>query len=609
MNYITDLTKDELRYICSVIPFQEATSYFRRYPKEFTRLRPGFRVKSLKEAEVARTLFDFRNRDFIGSFIVKHIDRWLEEINDAFEQVKNDGLNEEESYIHVLARSFFSHNVPLYFKVTEQEKSEEYLHIMTSGVNQLIEIMEEAEKTLQEKKKELSNRDQEFQQLQNQIDEAERNTKRLNARISKLSIENDGRTTIIAQKDADIEKLNTIISDLKKEVGQLNSKISSITEQNAAEIESLVEKIETMTKNISEFEQRVASYRSQLSNLKKQEADTADKNRQLADEINAKEMLILEMRQTIDVLTRESKNNVQKIDELNKLLEEAQNKPVEVAQIGFHQFKKKTQVMPLRPVDLDDFDEYLQYNFNDIGLDNGCEGYDLFVRFFEQILFDGVPLLMKHGPGVNLANCVANTLYGQKTAAVLAYSEKSDMQDIKDFLENTPDRVICIDGFVGNINEMEMLPVLEQYRNKIIILTYMYDRTLNYTPSELLTYLRYINVDEFKPLLRIKDITEDPSEVQEETYAYQTGSSSENRYQKIFKEIGEQCGIAKDVVNSIADSIQDEDYMNAALMFTLLPYLSKVLRIKPYNYSKRLQKYAGESGKCPHKNILLGWFG
>src|SRR5699024_7825055 len=107
----------------------------------------------------------------------------------------------------------------------------------------------------------------------------------------------------------------------------------------------------------------------------------------------------------------------------------------------------------------------------------------------------------------------------------------------------------------------------------------------------------------------IKDITEDPSEVQEETYAYQTGSSSENRYQKIFKEIGEQCGIAKDVVNTIAESIQDEDYMNAALMFTLLPYLSKVLWIKPYNYSKRHQKFACESGKCPHKNILLGWFG
>ena len=574
-----------------------------------TKLRPGFRVKSLKEAEVERTLFDFRNRDFIGSFIVKHIDRWLEEIHDAFEQVKNDGLNEEESYIHVLARSFFSHNVPLYFKVTEQEKSEEYLHIMTAGVNQLLEIMDEAEKTIEEKKKELSNRDQEFQQLQNQIDEAERSINRLNAKVSKLSNDNDGQATIIAQKDADIDKLNTIISALKKELERINSKISSITEQNSAEIKSLTEKIEIMTRNISEYEQKIASYKSQLSKSEERDADISDKNSQLVDAIKDKEMLIAEMRQTIDALTSESQNNVQRIDELNKLLEEAQNKPIEVDKTDIHQFAKKTRVVPIRPVDMDDFDEYLQYNLNDIGFDNGCDGYDLFVRYFEQILFDGVPLLLKHGPGVNLANCVANTLYGQKTAALLAYSEKSDMQDIKEFLEGTPERVICIDGFVGNINEMEMLPVLEQYRNKIIILTYMYDRTLNYTPSELLTYVRYINVDEFKPLLRIKDITEDPSEVQEETYAYQTGSSSENRYQKIFKEIGEQCGLAKDVVNSIADSIKDEEYMNAALMFTLLPYLSKVLRIKPYNYSKRLQKYAGESGKCPHKNILLGWFG
>jgi len=49
--------------------------------------------------------------------------------------------------------------------------------------------------------------------------------------------------------------------------------------------------------------------------------------------------------------------------------------------------------------------------------------------------------------------------------------------------------------------------------------------------------------------------------------------------------------------------------MNSVLMFSLLPYVAKVMCLNPYNCSKRLQKYAGESGKCPQKSIVLRWFG
>ena len=69
MNYLIDLTKEEIRYICTVVPFKEVSAYFRKYPKEFTKLKPGFRVKSLDEDTVIRTLYDFRNRDFIASFL------------------------------------------------------------------------------------------------------------------------------------------------------------------------------------------------------------------------------------------------------------------------------------------------------------------------------------------------------------------------------------------------------------------------------------------------------------------------------------------------------------------------------------------------------------
>ena len=82
MNYLTDLTKDEIKYVCTVIPFKEISEYFRKYPKEFDKLQGGFRVKSLNEDTAIRWLYNFRNRDFIASFLNKHIEQWIEEIDE-----------------------------------------------------------------------------------------------------------------------------------------------------------------------------------------------------------------------------------------------------------------------------------------------------------------------------------------------------------------------------------------------------------------------------------------------------------------------------------------------------------------------------------------------
>lgn len=107
MNYLIDLTNEELKYICTVIPFQEAMAYFKKYPKEFAKLKPGFRVKSLTDESVKKTLYTFRNKDFIASFLVKHIDRWVKEIDEELAKVLENGLDQESAYIDVLSRSFF----------------------------------------------------------------------------------------------------------------------------------------------------------------------------------------------------------------------------------------------------------------------------------------------------------------------------------------------------------------------------------------------------------------------------------------------------------------------------------------------------------------------
>lgn len=160
MNYLIDLTKEEINYICKVIPYQETAAYFTRYPKEFSKLRPGFRVKSLSENMVTRTLYEFRTRDFISSYLIKHIDRWIKQIDEELKKVKEEGMDQEAAYIDVLSRSYFAKNVALYFRIREEEKSEEYLSVLSSAVSYEAEEqtkIEEKWKQQQKRIEDLSN--------------------------------------------------------------------------------------------------------------------------------------------------------------------------------------------------------------------------------------------------------------------------------------------------------------------------------------------------------------------------------------------------------------------------------------------------------------------
>ena len=70
-----------------------------------------------------------------------------------------------------------------------------------------------------------------------------------------------------------------------------------------------------------------------------------------------------------------------------------------------------------------------------------------------------------------------------------------------------------------------------------------------------------------------------------------------------------QCGISASTAATMSAAIEDENFLNEMLLFTLLPYVQRVLGKNPYNCSKRLQRYAGESGRSLKKEILMRWFG
>ena len=636
-----DLTKEELKYVCDAIPYQETVTYFRKYPKEFTKLRPGFRVKSLNEDMVARILYEFRTREFISSYLVRHIDNWIKQIEEELIRVKERGLNQEAAYIDVLSRSFFADNVALFFKIKEIEKSEEYLMVLSSA------ICFESEHKKEEEARELSNK-QKLEILTTKRDEIEqrllngqKKADNLKKRVQDLKEQLGQVKRSFEEEKGEHQKTKNKCMLLEGKVEELEAKIVKerddeiwMSSEMQQKIDALMQRVreqsesaEKLTEVITELEGKLASaeddvktWKNKVRNREKQIFTfKAERATLLAEKDNSKKQL-KELKEALEQALSLERSYKEQLEEVRliKTLEKSKTdvsgvlevKELEAsAKVVSKKYSENDCVMPMRPEDMDEFDEYYRNNLESIGFNQNDDGSIDFLYYLEKVLFQGVPLLIKRGPGINLANALSNTLYGVPVAARLLYFDGASVRDIDEFLTKTPDRVVCIDGFIGNCNSLELIPVLEQHRNKIIMLTYMFDKTLTFVPNEILASVYFICADMFESLLRKKDITEKPSEIKEVSFAYMDFKNPDTRLRKIFRDIAIECGVEMSAASTMADTIKDENHLNEILMFTLLPYVQKVFNMNPYNCSKRLQRYAGENGRCVKKDIIMEWFG
>ena len=635
MNYLTDLTKEELKYICSVIPYQETVYYFIKYPNEFTKLRRGFRVKTLNEDMVTRTLYEFRTKDFIASYLIKHIDRWIKEIGEELEKAKERGLDPEASYINVLSRSFFVGNISLFFKIKGEEKSEDYLMVLGSAVAYEAEKQKREEEDSGCIKKKMAELIESQKELKQQIFDKEKRIESLKICEKELSEKLKESSNVLEEEKEQykliVKKTEMLETELKKskedevwKTSEMQQKIdflSSRLNEQAGQAESYKANISELEFKLSSAEEDIQTWKNQVRSREKQIFTYKAERASLLTEKEADKKQIKELKEALEQalniekaykeqleLLRSKEESYTTRSELKEVFEE--QKSIETStEVISRKYSDNERNLPMCPEDMDDFSEYFSYNLENIGFDQSEDGALDFLAYIEKMFFQGIPLLIKRGVGVNLANALANTLYGVPVAARMLYTEDNNIQKVEEFLMDTPDRVVCVDGFIGNCNVMELIPVLEKHRNKIIILTYMFDKTLTFVPNEILSYVYFISADIFSPLLRIKDVTEDPSEIKEKTCVNKGTVKADVRSQKIFRKIACECGVEASTASTMADIIEDENQLNEMLMFTLLPYISKVFGKNPYNCSKRLQRYAGETGHCLKKDFIMRWYG
>lgn len=526
MSYLPQLTEDEIRYICSIIPRHYTIGYFTKNAKQFNKICPGFRASSISEAMATRLLIAKIGQPFISDFIEKHIDRWLSEIKNHYNGKVDEGDSHIMALLHTLPYSVFAENIKLYFKLIGEELLEENIKILSEAIRSLKEADGEQAKLREEvkvKDSEISGFQLELNAIKSELDKSKSELKGSAFEIEALK-----------RNVADFEKIQTEAQNYKLEIKSLENGIRS-------------------------HEETEKELRIELSELK-------SNSRQLEEQIRA---------------------------ELEKQ---------QAAEASVHQSVK----IPKQPSNMDEFKEFLDYNLTSIGVPAQDKYYPLLKEHLVKVLFQGVPIIVSRATGINIMKCVANTLIGQSEVNILVFDKSISVEEVGRFLSSCG-RIVCLDNFVGNFNETELLPLLEGHRDKIIFLTVAYDRTMHYIAKEFLRYCHYLNVNRIRALSVNTDLNEEPSTIMEADYT-PPQASTENRYSTILRQVLRELDFPQSLIEQKCAAVFGEEDLCRLLAFEVLPYCADVLQIAPYYTSERLLKYTGDAGKCPYKELFKEWF-
>jgi len=215
--YLTKLTEDEVRYICSVIPLKDTVMYFKQYPKDFAKIMPGFRATSLKSQEQANALLlRSINRPFVSSYIEKHISNWLFQIQKHIEKCLNDGDSKESALIHTLPFCFFADNIGLYFKLVDEEYPEEYIALLSASIKFIRDLNAKREKLMAG----LNDEESENHSIRAELGHIQSN---LDKTVEKLSKSYD-EIKALKRTNAELEKLKSIIQSNEQVIDNLKNK-------------------------------------------------------------------------------------------------------------------------------------------------------------------------------------------------------------------------------------------------------------------------------------------------------------------------------------------------------------------------------------------------
>lgn len=219
MNYIELLTKEEKSILCGIITGKEFKELFKRNEQEFSKIRKGFRAKSLTEQHALSIAISNIDKPFISTWVNTMVEHWLKEIQENIAKLEGEGLSHNVALATTMLDSFFVNNVELYFKLTGNP-------LDVDAYSNLYERMENI-KSERAKNAEMSDRikavEQENRSLSDQVEAAQRS-------MDAIKTECEERIQEIEQSKSELESL---LAEAQAKIAELQAAPRAFTNDDA----------------------------------------------------------------------------------------------------------------------------------------------------------------------------------------------------------------------------------------------------------------------------------------------------------------------------------------------------------------------------------------
>ena len=232
MNYIDLLNKDEQAALCEMITGRNFKEYFKKNEKSFSKMKKGFRAKSLSNEDALKTAVANIDNPFVSSWINDGVAFHLEKIRENVEIFENEGLEQNLALAKALMQSFFEDNVGLYLKLSGNNSDADYAALLEKKIEEIkAEHVKETEADERIKKLE-----EEKTQLQEQIKDAQEQTEAVKEtyekRLQEIEREKESAEEKLAEAERKIAELQT--ADTVAEIDDVNYLVKFDDTDNSA---------------------------------------------------------------------------------------------------------------------------------------------------------------------------------------------------------------------------------------------------------------------------------------------------------------------------------------------------------------------------------------
>lgn len=552
MRYFPILTDDEIRSICGYYPYKDLINGFKKCSKDFSALLPGRRPQSVSEETGRNLIANNPHSNLTARMIEVLLSSWVPSVTESVKEQIAEGKDVDFAYINALSKFGDPSFVRIFLRFVDEAFSEERIAAICAGVAAL---------------------SAEREQIKEQSDAS--------ATARQIADLKQQQKKELKVKDQEIKKYTSEIRDLKKDLSEEREKAKSLAEENK-QIDCLQEQLFEAEAEIERLKQRLQDSDARLAAA----TESYRESKERENELNAAILTV--------------KSDLEDCQGRLSQLEQAREAALELAYSDTSE--------ELRPVDMDEFIEYLSYNLSSMGLDQSKAYFSLLLNFLGNTIFSNKPIICNQAIAHSLSRCISNSLYGTPNVKIIPFTKELTSGKIASILE-TDARILVFDSFIGNYSEMELFPLFRKAKRKIIFVTAEYDNTIAYLlPEEVLLGCTYINANNIPELLMEKGLDEDPSSIKEEL-ALPIYEAPDKRAQRFCKEIMLELGFSTTVASSLSEQMSSEETLDGFLAFSVIPYSVEAYGVSPYNVSDRLNKYAGFSGKSVYKELLMEWYG